>query len=270
MAEAVEAVTVRSAAPLEVLLVVDHNDALLDRAAMRWGPPVRVMPNEEGRGLSGARNTGVGHAEGDVAVFLDDDAVRRLRACRAAAAGGVRGGGRIGRRQRGRAALPPHHGAPHRGRRATRERHRRPDGPPRVQAHRPAGARRGRPPHGHLSEVISTSALETSWTNGDERHRSELVTLSIKEHPDDFRIATAELPEGLYRPTTREAIALLDREPQLAALNANVTHKAANLRSVALDEGIATSPRAARLPRAAARTARRRPARPAPPASCGS
>jgi spore coat polysaccharide biosynthesis protein SpsF len=124
---------------------------------------------------------------------------------------------------------------------------------------------------GILSEVISTSALERSWTNGDERHRSELVTLYIKEHPDQFRIATAELPEGLYRPeyrltvdepedvqlmqeifarldrpahivTTREAIALLDREPEIAALNASVTHKAANLRSVALDDDIAASP----------------------------
>mgnify|MGYP003694519287 CR=1 FL=1 len=30
----------------------------------------------------------------------------------------------------------------------------------------------------------------------------ELVTLYIKEHPDEFRIATAELPAGLYRPST--------------------------------------------------------------------
>ena len=125
---------------------------------------------------------------------------------------------------------------------------------------------------GILSEVISTRALESSWTNGEARHRSELVTLYIKEHPDDFHIATEELPEGLYRPkyrltvdepedvalmqeiyarldrpghvvTTREAIALLDREPRLAALNAHVGHKSPNLRSVALDEGItATTP----------------------------
>jgi spore coat polysaccharide biosynthesis protein SpsF len=120
---------------------------------------------------------------------------------------------------------------------------------------------------GILPEVISTRALEWSWARGEPRHRSELVTLFIKENPSAFRIATAELPEGLYRPeyrltvdepedvrlmqeifarldrpghvvTTREAIALLDREPQLAAINAHLRHKSANLRSVALDNTI--------------------------------
>ena len=38
--------------------------------------------------------------------------------------------------------------------------------------------------------------------------------------------------------STREAIALLDREPGLARLNAHLRHKAANLRSVELDRGI--------------------------------
>ncbi len=93
------------------------------------------------------------------------------------------------------------------------------------------------------------------------------MTLYIKEHPQEFAIAAAELPPGLYRPeyrltvdepedvrlmqeifarlaapgrrvTTREAIALLDREPALARINAHLRHKAANLRSVALDAGI--------------------------------
>lgn len=120
---------------------------------------------------------------------------------------------------------------------------------------------------GILSEVISRSALERSWERGDERHRSELVTLYIKEHPGEFQIRTAELPEGLSRPeyrltvdeaedvelmqalferlaapgkivTTREALALLDREPKLARINAHLRHKAANLRSVALDAAI--------------------------------
>jgi len=121
---------------------------------------------------------------------------------------------------------------------------------------------------GILSEVISTAALERSWERGDPRHRSELVTLYIKEHPGEFRIRTADLPQGLYRPeyrltvdeagdvalmqaiferlaapervvSTREALALLDREPSLVGLNAHLRHRPANLRSVALDSGIA-------------------------------
>jgi spore coat polysaccharide biosynthesis protein SpsF len=125
---------------------------------------------------------------------------------------------------------------------------------------------------GILPEVVSTAALERSWQRGDERHRSELMTLYIKEHPDEFSIRTAELPHGLYRPqyrltvdeaedvalmqglferlaapgkivTTREAIIVLDREPELARVNAHLRHKAANLRSVALDAGIPGPPR---------------------------
>jgi len=122
---------------------------------------------------------------------------------------------------------------------------------------------------GILSEVISTSALLRSWERGEARHRSELVTLYIKEHPEEFRIQAGELPEGLYRPefrltvdetedvalmqaiferlsapgrvvTTREALALLDREQDLPRINAHLRHKPANLRSVALDAGIGT------------------------------
>jgi spore coat polysaccharide biosynthesis protein SpsF len=121
---------------------------------------------------------------------------------------------------------------------------------------------------GILPEVVSRSALERSWERGAARHRSELVTLYIKEHPQEFKIRTGKLPEGLYRPefrltvdypedvtlmqaiferlaapgkivATREAIELLDREPELARTNAHLRHKDANLRSVALDAAIA-------------------------------
>jgi spore coat polysaccharide biosynthesis protein SpsF len=121
---------------------------------------------------------------------------------------------------------------------------------------------------GILCEVISRTALERSWTRGEAKHRSELSTLYIKEHPDQFKIQTVDLPDGLYRPqyrltvdepddvtlmqalferlaapgkvvSAREAIELLDREPELAKINAHLRHKAANLRSVALDDGIA-------------------------------
>ncbi len=118
---------------------------------------------------------------------------------------------------------------------------------------------------GILTEVISRSALETSHRDGEDRHRSELVTLYIKENPERFRIARAELPEELYRPhyrltvdepddlvlmgrifdklyrsdsvlSTADAIRLLDEEPALAAINAHIAHAAHNIRSVKLDD----------------------------------
>lgn len=59
--------------PEQVVLVSDHNDELLLRAEAAF-PEVLVIPNAGPRGLSGARNTGVGAATGDVVAFLDDDA----------------------------------------------------------------------------------------------------------------------------------------------------------------------------------------------------
>ena len=43
--------------------------------------------------------------------------------------------------------------------------------------------------------------------------------------------------------STREAIALLEREPELAAINAHLRHKAGNVRSVQLDEAIVAAQR---------------------------
>lgn len=66
----------------EIIVVVDHNPSLfsrLDAELTASGPdarpPVRVIANREGRGLSGGKNTGVATAAGDVVAFLDDDAV---------------------------------------------------------------------------------------------------------------------------------------------------------------------------------------------------
>ena len=57
----------------ELILVVDHNPALASRAA-RELPGARTIESRGPRGLSGARNEGVGAASGSVVAFLDDDA----------------------------------------------------------------------------------------------------------------------------------------------------------------------------------------------------
>ena len=60
----------------ELLVVVDHALDVLDRAQDTFeGPSVRVVANSHGQGLSGARNTGVELATGEVVAFLDDDAL---------------------------------------------------------------------------------------------------------------------------------------------------------------------------------------------------
>ena len=63
----------QSMPPAEVIVVVDHNDMLHDHLARE--PWLTVLANQHSQGLSGARNTGVEHATGDVVVFIDDDAV---------------------------------------------------------------------------------------------------------------------------------------------------------------------------------------------------
>jgi GT2 family glycosyltransferase len=74
---AVESVRAQDVTPVQVLVVVDHNPALLDRVRQALPRPVRVLPNARRQGLSGARNTAVAAATGDVVVFLDDDASAR-------------------------------------------------------------------------------------------------------------------------------------------------------------------------------------------------
>ncbi|MEO1287559.1 MAG: glycosyltransferase family 2 protein [Chloroflexota bacterium] len=74
--DAVESVMNQSYEALEVVLVIDHNPELYQRFADVYqdNDKVVVVENDSVQGLSGARNTGIRIAQGQLIGFLDDDA----------------------------------------------------------------------------------------------------------------------------------------------------------------------------------------------------
>jgi glycosyltransferase involved in cell wall biosynthesis len=70
---AVESVRGQTCPPKEIILVIDHNPALFERAGRQFLRET-VIENQEGKGLSGARNSGIAVASGEVIAFMDEDA----------------------------------------------------------------------------------------------------------------------------------------------------------------------------------------------------
>jgi glycosyltransferase involved in cell wall biosynthesis len=73
LAAAVASLRRQTRPPREIILVIDHNARLLERARADL-PDSIVIENTEPRGLSGARNSGIAVAQGLFIAYLDDDA----------------------------------------------------------------------------------------------------------------------------------------------------------------------------------------------------
>lgn len=109
-------------------------------------------------------------------------------------------------------------------------------------------------PLGTGIEIFTLAALERSWQEGLERHHREHVDEYVGDHRELFRIERVEAAAAVRRPNLRitvdtpedlelvreiyarlqrpgtlvelvDAVALLEREPELAALNAHVRQK---------------------------------------------
>ncbi len=74
LVDAITSIRAQRRRPDQLVVVIDHNDELLLRAQSAFQSDVKVVANAEVTGLSGARNTGLRLATGDVVAFLDDDA----------------------------------------------------------------------------------------------------------------------------------------------------------------------------------------------------
>jgi glycosyltransferase involved in cell wall biosynthesis len=73
---AVKSALAQQPPPAEVILVIDHNTKLAERARRELADIV-ILENDSTPGLSGARNTGLRAASQPVTAFLDDDAEAR-------------------------------------------------------------------------------------------------------------------------------------------------------------------------------------------------
>jgi len=75
--ESVDSILNQTYDDIELVLVVDGNDALYERIVEEYGDleSVTIHLNDENLGLSGSRNNALEYVTGDVVALIDDDAV---------------------------------------------------------------------------------------------------------------------------------------------------------------------------------------------------
>ena len=73
MVASIESLEAQTLPPLEIILVIDYNKSLYKRVVIHY-PEIKVLENQGKQGLSGARNTGIKSAKGDILAFIDEDA----------------------------------------------------------------------------------------------------------------------------------------------------------------------------------------------------
>jgi len=75
LVDAIESLVAQTYKDLELIVVVDGDEALYDQIMKDGVPADKVISNETNVGLSESRNRGLAVASGEVIVFFDDDAV---------------------------------------------------------------------------------------------------------------------------------------------------------------------------------------------------
>ena len=70
---AVASIEQQQLTPSQIIIVIDHNAALYYKARHQFCDLI-VLKNQHQQGLSGARNSGIEKATGDVIAFMDEDA----------------------------------------------------------------------------------------------------------------------------------------------------------------------------------------------------
>lgn len=70
---AVKSVRGQTLPPFEIIVVIDHNLKLFERAQNQF-PDSVVIENQGVQGLSNARNSGISASQGDIIAFMDEDA----------------------------------------------------------------------------------------------------------------------------------------------------------------------------------------------------